>query len=206
MVPRPGTVRRRSRSRECRPGDIRTGGAAVSRPAGQRQEAQKARLGREVGEQLAGRRHGLWLADDRYPEAGRGEGVGHRVQRPVPEAHQGGLAAHGPLLSPVIGREIVGLAPGQALNAVDCKGMVDSHDEPAAGRQHAPQLGQRRRPVLQVVQHQGRDDVVERAVGERQRATQVGHLQGRAVTEPPPGQLQHPGAGVDAGHDGTPVA
>jgi len=72
------------------------------------------------------------------------------------------------------------------------------HDEPAAGRQHAPQLGQRRRPVLQVVQHQRGDDIVERAVGERQRAAQIGHLQGRVGAEPPPGQLQHLGAGVDA--------
>jgi hypothetical protein len=28
----------------------------------------------------------------------------------------------------------------------------------------------------------------------------------RAVTEPPPGQLQHPGTAVEPGHDGTPVA
>ena len=52
----------------------------------------------------------------------------------------------------------------------------------------------------------GRDGVVERAVGERQRAAQVGHPQVRAVTAPPPGQLQHPGALVDPGDDGAPVA
>jgi hypothetical protein len=55
------------------------------------------------------------------------------------------------------------------------------------------------------VQHQGRDDIVEAAVGEGKRAAQVGHPQVRAVTEPPPGQLQHPGALVEAGHDGAPV-
>jgi hypothetical protein len=34
-----------------------------------------------------------------------------------------------------------------------------------------------------------------------------GPLRGvRAVAEPPPGQLEHPGAFVDAGHDGAPVA
>jgi hypothetical protein len=86
------------------------------------------------------------------------------------------------------------------------EGVMGGHDQPAAGRQHAPQLGQRRSPVLQVVQHQGRDDIVERAVGERQRAAQVGNVQGRVGAEPASGQLQHPGAGVDAGHDGTPVA
>ena len=31
-------------------------------------------------------------------------------------------------------------------------------------------------------------------------------MQGRALTEPLPGELQHLGAGVDAGHDGPPVA
>ena len=41
---------------------------------------------------------------------------------------------------------------------------------------------------------------------EGQRAAQVGHLQVRVVTEPPPGLLQHPGAVVEAGHDGAPVA
>jgi hypothetical protein len=56
------------------------------------------------------------------------------------------------------------------------------------------------------MQHQGRDDIVERAVGERQRAAQGGQLQVRAVTEPLLGLLQHPGAGVEAGHDGVPVA
>ena len=58
-------------------------GAAVRQLADlqdEEQEAQEARLGRQVvGEQLAGGRIGLWLADDRYPEAGRGEGVGHRM-------------------------------------------------------------------------------------------------------------------------------
>jgi 3-oxoadipate enol-lactonase len=34
-----------------------------------------------------------WFADDRYPEADRGEGVGHRVQRPVPGL-AAGLAVH----------------------------------------------------------------------------------------------------------------
>jgi glutamate-1-semialdehyde 2,1-aminomutase len=106
------------------------------------QEAQEALLGREVvGEQLAGGRHGLWLADDGDPEASRGEGVGHRVQRPVPEAHQSGLATEGPFLGPVVGREIVGPAPGLTLDSVDGEGMVDGHDQPAAGLQHAPQLG-----------------------------------------------------------------
>ena len=33
-------------------------------------------------------KHGLWFADDGDPELGRAEGIGHRVQRPVPEAHR----------------------------------------------------------------------------------------------------------------------
>ena len=37
-------------------------------------------------------------------------------------------------------------------------------------------------------------------------AAEVGHHQVRVVTEPSPGLLQHPGAGVEAGHEGTPVA
>ena len=178
--------------------------------AGVQDEEQEARVGREhaeaLGVHLASGRNGLWLADHGDPKAGRGEGVGHRVHRPVPEAHQGGLPAHGPFLGPAVGRQIAGLAPGQEIDRLDCKGMVDGHDQPAALCQHAPQLGERRPPVLQVVQHQGRDDIVERTVGERQRAIQVGHLQVGAVTEPPPGQLQHSGAFVDAGHDRTPVA
>jgi len=67
--------------------------------------------------------------------------------------------------------------------------MVDSHDQPSAGLQHAPQLGQRFRPVLQVVQHQGGDDIVERTVAERQRVTQVGEVKVRVRAEPSPGQL-----------------
>jgi hypothetical protein len=56
------------------------------------------------------------------------------------------------------------------------------------------------------VQYQGCDDIVALHVGEGKRATQVGHLQVRAITEPPPGQLHHPGALVEAGDDGAPVA
>jgi hypothetical protein len=55
------------------------------------------------------------------------------------------------------------------------------------------------------VQHQGRDDVVERTIGERQRAADIGEEQVRALAEPPPGQLQHLGAGIEAGHDRAPV-
>ena len=85
--------------------------------------------------------------------------------------------------------------------------MVDSHDEPAAGCQHAPQFGERCLPVLQVVQDQAHDGIVERAVGERQRiAAQAGPMQDRALAEPLPGQLQHLDTGVDTGHDGPPVA
>jgi len=135
------------------------------------QEAQEARLLREqVGEQVAGFRYRVRFADDGDTEAGRGEGVGHRVQRPVPEAHRDRLTAHGPFRGPVVGREIVDLFPFLALEPDDGEGMVDGRDQPAAGLQHAPQLGQRRSPVFQVVQDQGGDDIVERAVGVRQRA------------------------------------
>lgn len=44
--------------------------------------------------------------------------------------------------------------------------MVDRREEAAARLQHAPRLGQRRFPVLQVVQHERGDDVIECAVGE----------------------------------------
>jgi len=64
-------------------------------------------------------------------QADRGESVGHRVQRPVPEAHRGGLAAHGPFPGTAVGREIAGRAPGHAVDGLDCKGMVDGHDESA---------------------------------------------------------------------------
>jgi hypothetical protein len=64
--------------------------------------------------------------------------------------------------------------------------MVDGHDEPSAGLEHAPKLGERCPPVLKVMQYQGGDDIVERAVGEGQRAAQVGHLQIRVVAEPQP--------------------
>src|SRR5260370_37441211 len=74
------------------------------------QEGPRGQIREDVGEQLAGAWCGGWLADDGYPEAGRAEGVGHRVQRPVPETHQSGLAAHGPLCGVIVDREIVGLA------------------------------------------------------------------------------------------------
>ena len=59
--------------------------------------------------------------------------------------------------------------------------MIDGHDQPAAGRQNAPQLGQRRRPVFQVVQDQGRDDIVECVVGKGSGLVQIGLLQARVV-------------------------
>src|SRR5450755_2879064 len=80
------------------------------------QEAQEGPRGlvREgVGEQLASAWCGVWLADDGYPEAGCGEGVGHRVQRPVPVRQHGALAAEGTLLGPLEGREIVGTGTDQ---------------------------------------------------------------------------------------------
>jgi len=138
-------------------------------------------------------------------QAGCRERVGHRVQRPGPEAHQGGVAAHGPLFGSVADREVVGLAPGLALPEIDRVRVVDGHDQPSAGLQHAPQLGQRFRPVLQVVQHQSGDDIVEHTVTERQRVTQVGEAKVRVRAEPPPGQLQHPSAGVKASNDRAPV-
>jgi hypothetical protein len=106
-------------------------------------EAQEARVVRElVGQQLAGGiRRGRWLADDRYPEAGRGEGVGHRVQRPGPETQQRALATCGPLNGVVVGRELIGFEAGLAVPQVLCEGMVNGHDEPSAGLEHAPQLG-----------------------------------------------------------------
>ena len=83
--------------------------------------------------------------------------------------HLGGVAAEGPLLGPVVGLEIVSVRPCSRCMRVVDEGMVDGGDESAAGLQDAPQLGQGCLPVLQVMQHQGRDDVVESAVGEGQR-------------------------------------
>lgn len=45
-----------------------------------------------------------------------------------------------------------------------------------------------------------------RLYGERQALAHVGHVQVRIVTEPSPGQRQHPGTGVDTGDDGNAVA
>jgi hypothetical protein len=53
------------------------------------------------------------------------------------------------------------------------------------------------------VEHQGRDDVIERRVGEGQRLPKVGEVQGRLGAEPLPGQTQHPGARIDAGDRGA---
>jgi hypothetical protein len=170
------------------------------------QEAQElARLLplEDLGEPFAGAGSRGRFADDVDPEAGRGERVGDRVQRPVPEGHQVLGVAEFPPLGGGAGREVVGSRRcGHMLD----EGVVDGPDEAAAGLQHAPQFGQGRRPVLQVVQDQGGDDVVEPGVGEGQRAAQFGAFQHHALAEPPPGQLQHPGAGVEAGDDGAPLA
>jgi threonine dehydrogenase-like Zn-dependent dehydrogenase len=91
----------------------------------------------------------LRFADDGGAEASCGKGVGHRVQRPVPEAHRDDPVDHGPLFGPVVGLEVVGPVPGQELNGVDRKGMVDRDEQPTAGRQHAPQLAEHRPPVVQ---------------------------------------------------------
>jgi hypothetical protein len=47
-------------------------------------------------------------------------------------------------------------------------------------------------PVLQIVQNQGRRDVVERVVGEGERAAHLGHPQVRLLTERPPGTSSIP--------------
>ena len=78
--------------------------------------------------------------------------------------------------------EVGRLAGLLKMQEVDREGMVDGHDQATAGPQHAPQLGQRTGPVLQVIQHQGRDDVVEHTVGVGQRAAQVGDPQVRIGT------------------------
>jgi hypothetical protein len=94
-----------------------SGAERIGRPlAGvqdEEQEAEEGPPGRNVvRKQLAGGiRRGRWFADDRYPEASGGEGVGHRVQRPVPETHQRGLAARGPLGGQVGGRKGYGRPP-----------------------------------------------------------------------------------------------
>jgi hypothetical protein len=119
-----------------------------------------------VGEQLTGGRVGLRLADNGKTETGGGEGIGHRVQWPAPEPHRDGLPIERPVEGIAGGREVVGPRIG---DRVGPKGWVHRRDQPAAGPEHSPQLGQRRPPVLQVVQHQRRDHVVERTVGERQR-------------------------------------
>jgi hypothetical protein len=80
--------------------------------------------------------------------------------------------------------------------------VVDRQEEAATGLQHAPHLGQGCRPVLQVVQHERDDDVVERAVGERQWPADVGHLQVRIRPQPLPRQPHHGLAGVEPAHDG----
>jgi hypothetical protein len=88
------------------------------------QEAQEAPPVRDVvGEQLAGGigRDG-WFADDRYPEASGGEGVGHRMKRPGPETQQSGLASRGPLCGVAVGREIVGLETDLTVPQVLYKG------------------------------------------------------------------------------------
>lgn len=87
----------------------------------------------------------------------------------------------------------------------DDEGMVDGRDQSSAGLEYASQLGQRRLPVLQVVKHQGRDDIVERVVGVGKGAAQVGHLQVSTLAEPAPGQLQHPDTRIEPAHEGAAV-
>lgn len=84
--------------------------------------------------------------------------------------------------------------------------MLDRGDEPSAESQHASQLGRCRSPVLQVMQHQRRNDVVERAVRKQQRICQISDSQVRVVAEASSGLLEHPRARVDAGHDSAPIA
>jgi hypothetical protein len=56
------------------------------------------------------------------------------------------------------------------------------------------------------VQDQGHDDVVERTVGEGKRLAEVGDQQRGVLAQSPFGQLDHRGAGVEAGHDGPSLA
>src|SRR5215469_6211779 len=96
------------------------------RLVGVQDEEQEVRVGREDGKlvrkQLASGWHWLRFADDGDPEARSDEGIDHRVQRPVPEAHLGRLVTQGPSFGPVVRREVVGLAPGLAVEGIDGKG------------------------------------------------------------------------------------
>src|SRR5260370_35264667 len=80
------------------------------------QEAQEAPPARDfVGEQLAGGiRRGCWLAADRYPEAGHGEGGGHCRQLPGPEPRQRAPARTRPPTEPVPSGETIGSWPAPA--------------------------------------------------------------------------------------------
>jgi hypothetical protein len=63
------------------------------------------------------------------------------MKRPGPETQQSGLASRGLLCGVAVGREIVGLETELTVLQVLSEGMVNGHDEPTAGLEHAPQLG-----------------------------------------------------------------
>jgi hypothetical protein len=86
----------------------------------------------------------------------------------------GALAAVGPFPGPAPGFEVAELLAPLTLHVGDGERVLNRRDEPPSGLEHAPQLGERSGPVLQVVQHQGCDDVVKRVVGERQCGAQIG--------------------------------
>ena len=58
---------------------------------------------------------------------------------------------------------------GVGLDELVDEGMIDGNDEPASWGEDASQLAERRRPVLEVVQHQSGDRVAEGSVSERER-------------------------------------
>lgn len=120
------------------------------------------------------------------------------MQRPMPEAHQCGLAVLGPFLINVVSSEIVSVAGVGVIH----ERMMGGNHEPAARPQHAVELAQGRPPVLQVVQHQRGQDDVEAARREAQRLSQVSLVQGHVGSEPLAGYREHAATLVQAGHDG----
>src|SRR5215207_4216359 len=81
-------------------------------------------------------------------------------------------------------------------------GVVHRQYDTTAWLHNAPQLCQGCRPVPQVVQHEGYDDVIERTVGEWKWLAKVSYVQGCVLTQPLPRQLDHRRTGIEAGDDG----
>ena len=209
----PATTISAARSRACSRGTSRRrltpGRIGAAQPprglphrslSGRLQQSQEEEAGLlpqllpRLGPLLAHRVGGERLDEALDQEAGPGDRGAECRQRLAPEADA-------ILGVPVRAVPDILLLPnvevGAALPEPVRRRVLGREHDVAAGPENAEELGQRRRTVVDVMDHERAENEVEFAGAERERLVQVCLEHGRALAEPAGGELHHRPARVD---------